>query len=54
LNLSVPYQLSNDNRRVSNRRRALEKNSSFDTYEKLPRKKTTSERSNDPTTELNH
>ncbi|CAF3893432.1 unnamed protein product [Rotaria magnacalcarata] len=54
LNLSVPYQLSNDNRRVSNRRRAIEKNSSFDTYEKLPRKKTTSERSNDPTTELNH
>ncbi|CAF5139803.1 unnamed protein product, partial [Rotaria magnacalcarata] len=54
LNLSAPYQLSNDNRRVSNRRRAIEKNSSFDTYEKLPRKKTTSERSNDPTTELNH
>jgi hypothetical protein len=44
---------SNDNRRVSNRRRIFEKKISFDTYEKPQRKKTISERSNNNETSSN-
>ncbi|CAF4427422.1 unnamed protein product, partial [Rotaria sp. Silwood2] len=54
LNLSISYKTSNDHRRVSNRRRVSEKTISFDTNEKLQRKKTISERSNDQTIEHNH
>lgn len=52
-NMSMPYQIPNDNRRVSNRRRASEKILPSEIYEKLPRKKTTSERSNNETIEQN-
>ncbi|CAF1049365.1 unnamed protein product [Rotaria sordida] len=54
LNLSISYQTSNHNQRISNRRRASEKNISFVTNEKFQRKKTISERLNNQIIEHNH
>jgi hypothetical protein len=53
INLSITNQNLNNNRRVSNRKRVLEKKLSFDINEKPQRKKRISERSNNNETSSN-